>query len=568
MFKWLAQQFTREEEDTESLGSAKGIQFFIDSLPVAQPARTVEAIGDPFEHARGLGLEPAKLHRALLRLDERAQAPLESLWRALFQDTSGRAVSETGWLTLARYYRNVYGGYWYCLEDLPGRAAVSDEERSDAILMACRAMHALAKHKLLLRLRYRDVDAAVWGSINALAAWAHAFGATGTQLELYPDSGVQTSVERELLIALLFEVGPIANLLPPQMPALDVVLRRFASHYVLTGAYRETAPFAHEPGRNQPPQRWLKGLTPRPSLQFFGIGAAYPQLANLRKAAHAAKDVPDWIGVTGCDAEGYKALLDLLVAHWSVEPPQRRQRRDRGEGEILATRDFGQVRRMIAASEYAKTGGQLGYQENSPYDVTMFKKLRFGTVEEGATADGKDARPLTPMEILQKFELEGDRQMTERWTVTDVSEGGMGAVASAHAGWARVGMLIGLRRPDSLDWQLAVLRRLSRTAQGKLSIGLQTIPGTTHCARVRFGTGNEANPWVQVAGGGDAYHDAIMMRAQTPSLLLPLGVFGPVRECMLSSEKRWQAIRLESSLERGLDFERVAFDFVPAVKPA
>jgi hypothetical protein len=166
---------------------------------------------------------------------------------------------------------------------------------------------------------------------------------------------------------------------------------------------------------------------------------------------------------------------------------------------------------------------------------------------------------------MQKFELEGDRQMTERWTLNDVSASGLGAQAAAHGGWARVGMLIGFRRADSLDWQLAAIRRLSRSTEGRFSVGAQRIEGETLCARVRFGSGDEGNPWVAVAGSGDIYHDAILLRgADGERILLEPGVFTGAQECMLSYQRVWHRVRLEASLEQGYDYELVRITALPA----
>src|SRR5690606_28407271 len=208
----------------------------------------------------------------------------------------------------------------------------------------------------------------------------------------------------------------------------------------------------------------------------------------------------------------------------------------------------------------------LSYDENTPYDHKLFARIRFGSVERpgtGAAPQGSAAP--AALETLQKLELEGDRQMTERWRLVDVSEGGFGAQAAAHGGWARTGMLIGFRQPDGLDWQLAVIRRLSRPGEGKLSIGVQTVPGEALCARLRFGDDDAGDPWVGVAGANGVHQDAILVRADSGhlQLLLEPGAFGGVRECMLSFEQVWRRARLERSLERGYDFERVEVQLLP-----
>ncbi|MGH8666143.1 MAG: hypothetical protein ACREUX_17930, partial [Burkholderiales bacterium] len=443
MFKWLAKQFNRDDDDPESLASEKGLENFIAAVPVTVPARTVEALGEPFESARSLEFEPDPLRRALKRLDERAQEPVQAVWERLFEDENGRHISDGAWLVLARYFRNVHAGYDVWLASVRSRSEpgeLSDEERGDAVLIAGRAMAALGRHKALMRMRYRDIDLGYWDRLHALAAWSSAFGGSRTLLELYPRSGYQSSIEREYLIALAYDAAPICNLLPAQLVGLDVLLRRLATHFQFADSYRDTAPFVIEPEREPGVRRSLKGLSARPGQRFFGIGGAYAQLAALRK--QAGREVPDWMAHAHLDPASYRSLLDLLLQHWSSQPPQRQHRRDRVEAEVLVSRGVGQVRRMIAASEYAQAGGLLSYEDSAPYDHKLFAKIRFGSVEQRAApqpAQGIEAAPATPLETLQKFELEGDRQMTERWTLTDSSANGFGALASAHGGWARTG---------------------------------------------------------------------------------------------------------------------------------
>lgn len=167
------------------------------------------------------------------------------------------------------------------------------------------------------------------------------------------------------------------------------------------------------------------------------------------------------------------------------------------------------------------------------------------------------------MEIMQKFELGGDRQMTERWALFDVSMTGLGATAHSHGGWARVGMLVGFRQLGSLDWQTGVIRRLMRSAQGKLSIGVQTYHGAAWCARMRLGEATEIhNPWAGVGADGESFHDAILLRdGQTAALLMEPGIFVGPTDCMLSFDKPWHKARLERTLECGFDYERIEVEF-------
>ena len=42
------------------------------------------------------------------------------------------------------------------------------------------------------------------------------------------------------------------------------------------------------------------------------------------------------------------------------------------------------------------------------------------------------------------------------------------------------------RRADSLDWQIALVRRINSTANHRLSVGMTKLSGTVHAARLRL----------------------------------------------------------------------------------
>ena len=58
MFKWLIKQFSGDDDDLESLGSERGLEAFLDALPITQPAVAVEVLSEQFERAHTLELAP------------------------------------------------------------------------------------------------------------------------------------------------------------------------------------------------------------------------------------------------------------------------------------------------------------------------------------------------------------------------------------------------------------------------------------------------------------------------------------------------------------------------------
>ena len=558
MLDWITEKFVRPDD---SLASEAGMRAFLEGIPDTQPALALDDIGERFAGAPELELEPAACRRLLKRLDEAAQAPLEQAWNSIFSDSLGKSIADGPWQALVHYHRNVFCGYAYCLEQLPPPGQLDAGERQDALVLANRAMAALVAHKALMRVRYRDPHPAYWTDSHALLTRALRYDVAHAPAKLYPGAVRQTTVEREYITGLLLDVAPTCNLLPTQTHCLHLILRQFSEHFRLADGYEVKLPFYIDPAKAKPPQRWLVGLKPRPGVRFFGFGDAYPQLDMLRKAGHGGAKPPEWVRQSHVDAERYQALLDMLMTHWSENPPQRRTRRDRQVAAILVTHGIRQVHRMLAYSKFSKEGKQVNYAEHSRHDPAVFKAQQFGSVAPLAPGGPAAAigQPATPLEVLHKFELAGDREMTERWSVSDTSEGGLGAVAEQHSGWLRAGLLIGFRYHDSIEWQVATVRRVGRTPQGKMAVGLKIQSDVMGCARLRLDNANENDIWIAAGTGVDPHADAIVIGGEQPMLIVASGTYAPDRVCAMTVEKTKQNIRFGQLIERGADFEYIAY---------
>ena len=209
-------------------------------------------------------------------------------------------------------------------------------------------------------------------------------------------------------------IAPTSNLLPAQTYCLYLILRNFNECYRCAGNHAMKLPFVMDPATGQAPRRAL-GLThAQPGVRFFGFGDARAQLECLRRSAHASDQPPEWVPASRVDTGRYRALLDVLLGHWSDKPPQRRSRRERKAATIIVTHGLNRVYRMLACRKFAKEGKQLNYVEHMRHDATVFRG-EFGSVVAGNTGTTTE-QSLTPLEILKKFELAGDREMTEQWT--------------------------------------------------------------------------------------------------------------------------------------------------------
>jgi hypothetical protein len=495
------------------------------------------------------------MRRALRRLDDAAQPCLEELWHTLFRDARGEQVSEVSFGALARYSRRMAA----LLQAGLGDIAVGGEKEAaaEAALFAVRAMCSLMCAKKLDRMAYRMPEPALWEATRALQHRAGQLGVLRGAVEPYPGrSQAPISVAQEFLAGLMLETAPLGSLLPTQVECLDVLLHRNASTLLEGDKGDGGTPFFIDQAKPQMPQRWLPGLPKRESLRFFGPGPLAERIAALRDEAEKAAEVPDWVVPSGCSIEGYRALLDTLGQHWSDKPPQRRDRRQAESGEMLLVHGLSQARRMVAASERARSDTQLalGAGDKMRHDK-YFDRIRFGTVDPDKTATGKLLRSelLAPKQVLDKFETAGDKQLMLRSQVADTSDSGVGVALDKRAPWARPGVLVGYRQADSLDWSVAIVRRLGRT-QNSQTLGLERLIGSAVTAHAMAMTDPKPQS-VERAGLGDAgVGEAILIEGPALLLVAPASLDAVGQWMLLWVRKEKRLVRVRGLRETGRDF--------------
>ena len=555
VLKWISQLGGGIDDRRHPLGIEDGLAEFLQMLPLSQPAAALQQICEALEQARDLKLAAPALRRALRSLDDTAQPCIDELWHTLFRDARGEQVSDVSYTALSRYSRRTAALFQACLADAaPG----GEKEALEGIaLLALRAMRALMCAKKLERMAYRMPEPALWEAARALQQRASQLGVLRAVVEPYPARApARISVAQEFLAGLLLETAPLGSLLPTQVECLDVLLHRNAAALLEGDKGDGATPFYFDQAKPQLPQRWLPGLPKRESMRFFGPGALVERVAALRAEAEKASDVPDWAVPSGCAMESYRALLDSLHQHWSDKPPQRRDRRQAEGGEVLIVHGLSQTRRMVAASERARSETQLALTSGDKMrNERYFDRIRFGTVDADKTATGKllHTQLLAPKQVLDKFETAGDRQLMLRSQVADASDSGLGIALDKRAPWARPGVLVGYRSADSLDWSVAIVRRLGRS-QNSQTLGLERLVGssvTAHAMAMR-----DPKPQsVERAGLGDAgVSEAILVEGPALMLVAPPGFDAAGQWLLLWVRKEKRLARVKALRETGRDF--------------
>jgi hypothetical protein len=145
----------------------------------------------------------------------------------------------------------------------------------------------------------------------------------------------------------------------------------------------------------------------------------------------------------------------------------------------------------------------------------------------------------------------------EDWRILDDSATELHLVRPSGGGAKRYahGQLVAVRPPDASGFILGQVRWLIGAVNGDLRAGVKLMPGIAAATSVR-GTGlNDKSERPTSA----LVLDAVPAVKSPATLVLPAGWFKPKRVLEVVGETPYK-VRLTEVIERGSDFERVAYE--------
>ncbi|MBS1191945.1 MAG: hypothetical protein H6R10_3737 [Rhodocyclaceae bacterium] len=566
MLNWITSRLGNSAPEVPShpLGSDKAIEAFLAGLPGANPQRTLgelnEWLGDPTSLIDRLPVKQAA--RAVERIDEFAQDAVAGCWAALLLEAKANRTNQLAIGTLKAYFANSQACNRRILDLLAAESNLEQEPAKRQLAQfAARAMHNWGELKKLGRMNYLVAEPSWWTDVHALLRQARNLGLAHMALTVYPQHRLLSSVWREYQIGLLFETAPLTNLTVNEIDATDRLVRWIEPHCRFVDTPSPQTPFCINPDGGNMPARRQEDDDYGPDTRFFGIGQGQNQLAQLHAALVREQRLPEWLTASGCSLEQMQQLLQSLLANWSATPPNRRHPRLSAKGTIRVVNGLDMVRRMLAASEFARSGRDLDYDNYLKNFHTRYR-------EQAALTAAPPPPPKTPMDVLRLLETAGDQQMMEPWEIIDVSRGGLGVRFAARRPWQRIGALVAYRMDDELDWHIGIIRRLG-SSHGKPNAGLSCFGGTPACSQVRLASTLVAqDAWSQRTQetSGLGWHNAILLSTESRLILIPSGTFSPDHPIHLSVGGRWRSARLVKLQGRGNDYDLASYqeDEAPA----
>lgn len=557
MLSWLSSRLKPiSDAPGHPLGSDDSIAAWLSELPVVNPQRVLLAIDEWLQDPEHLAknLDSAQMARAISRLDDYAQPAVAHCWQELFREARSEQRGALPARALETYYAHSHASNLMVLQRLVTHSELSQEKRLLA-KFAARAMRAWVSLKKLAHMNYRSPPDDWWGEAHALNRRARDLAISHIEQHLYRDDPAQSSLWKEYMAGLLLDTLPLTNLTANEIEAAA----RLAAWIEPRCQYLETQTglslFSIDPLGTRGPERCPEdAAAPQPSLRYLGPGAGYQQLLQLSQTLRAAHSLPTWLESIGLSVEDVNNLLQTMIVHWSPNPPRRGQPRHARSGTILVVHGLAMARRMIAASEFARSGRTLDYEG-------FIKSMRLHHQRDDVLIQDVPSAPKTPLEVLQLLESAGDRQMMDQWEARDESVRGMGALCMTRRSWHTIGALVAYRQEQELDWRVGIVRRLG-SSRGVPNAGLATFHGVPRCsqARISQGSGGE-DAWQgqvqEVSGIG--WRDAILLSEEDQLLLVPNGTFRADQRIDISVGGRFRTVVMLAVQARGNDYELVRY---------
>lgn len=569
MLNWLASKIKTEAKSNHPIGSDEALKTLVSELHHGRPDSNLIELSEWLAEPNRLSqaMPPNRVLRAIQILDEAAQIELIAVWKSFLAENKIDHIGEQKIKALDLYYKASRTSNQHAAQLVvqdPALAGSSAGAVNLVSVLIARAMRAHVAIARILHIRYRAPDSAWWKISSELLALASKTGALNQTSATYPGEALTSSPWLEHLLGLFFEITPLGNFNPRQMDLVARVMRKLEPHFMVRDTYAQQAPFYTRLDEVAPPKKLTGSLAPDPNNVYFGPGMSYGHLIRLRSQISPDSRLPDWLADSECTSEEATAVLDALIMHWSERPPQRLARRESRKVSIRATHGLQQIRRMIAFSEFARSGRKVGY--TSHFETLKFERRGFADVDAAAdnSARWNNAGPLETLEIL---ETAGDRQMMDDWTMQDESETGIGAVALFLKPWMIIGAYVGYRIEDEVDWRIGILRRLHRKESGHPSAGLETFNETPVCAQVKeLKVVPGTSPLVDLHKDSalQGFQDAIVLSQTKGLLLIPKGLFAQDRYLALSVAGAREGIRMNALVHSNADCDCIQYQTLDA----
>jgi hypothetical protein len=452
--------------------------------------------------------------------------------RALpMSEAESNAFNET-----IQLWEHMHFGYLRCLQAVLDNAPGM---KVQAALVCQRVLNYTGLKMFHYHRAYRVVPPREWRALHQGYALAVELGVAEAPVKDYLNRDVNdTSPRIAYMRAMLLGMANPNELSQRQLTFVAFLLERWAEKAEIVDAppdEGDVPPLDIDLTTDQCPER---GGPPLKSPVYVDMKRLAKSLRNriglLRKGESPAKLA---LG-EDCVQPSCEQLLVFLYRQWCQAKQARGTERKRITDVAQACTDLHAIHYYIS--------GRVFRQPGEAKELTQQEREQIATFGRVSTRDEDD------YSVVHGFLL-------EHWQMEDESSQGIKMVRRTGNPGKRYthGQLVGIKPADSKSFMLGQVRWLVQNDAGDLLAGMRVLPGLPAATAVRPVGLNVIDP---------KYVQALMLTGvqainSPPTLVLPAGWFKPKRVVEVFVEGHVK-VRLTEMVDRGSDFERVAYEMV------
>jgi hypothetical protein len=391
------------------------------------------------------GFKPEARVQLLMQIDEAAQPRVRKLSRDYFATSRPSRVLESRlWTHIHEYWRLAGQAFGRCLDQAMQDSKFGDALKAHMPLLVARALRSLGQRIKWMHLRYGPVDAAAWGVLNAIYAFAEPRNLAGARVGIYPQAG-ETTPKQEFMRAVMFSASSPDTLLPLEVELAERLIGDLDAAFTLATQAAPELAYWTDLAKPMAPLRINRSVpVAGPTTRYVGGGAALTTLQGHIQKIEATGRIPAGLNLGGTyEPEVALDLMQHLAMYWSPVPPERRHPRHNVKSRLSIAQGF-----------------------------------------EG---------------VAQALEGNADVAL-EAWIVENVSAGGFGAMVPQIKGdWLKVGALLAMQPEGGKNWIAGAVRRVNKTSGQQARVGIQTLSRSPVAMRFSM-RGSEGEPGILLPG--------------------------------------------------------------------
>lgn len=425
----------------------------IDELPANDAAKSLAEITewlDSLSRTDGFRLE--RRFENIDLLDGASRNPQRKLAQDYLALPRQQKFHENRLWTLSfDFWKQLGDAYLRCMLEYEINVGSATAIRKNLPAIVARALRAFMQQLKWILFRYGVVEPRIWTDFARLYRLAEQNGWADSETAVYSGPQGVSSVQRELLKALLLSASSPDGLPPVRQEIAERLVAHFAQSFVLSDR-PDGCTHCFDLAEPRSPRRLFQGVAASATMRFFSAGAALAGVSQL-EAQIRERGIPADLNLgTHYSKDLVTGVLRHLALHWNEKPPVRKFERRKIAGGLSVVPGLSEIM--------------------SALDPAASDELDFSSQQTAPSAEG--------------------------WVVGDVSEGGYGAIIPEQkSDWIKVGTLVGLQNETSSNWGIGVIRRITRDAHKQRQVGIQILTRTaipikvTKSGSTSFSTGSE-----------------------------------------------------------------------------